>query len=536
MNDHFIGRLHQRRQQDHFFSCMLRLPYRFSAIQCLSLLCACWLWLLCPTSGLCTDLFPRITNIKGLDSFSHLPADQIFSYVQTIRKQTEKGKYYPEAEVIHPDQEAVIPKDMASPHIVWKDTFLRSNSWLVSLTLPDGSGFHRLTTHSIWVPEADVWSQVQKASGGMSIIIEITGVDRQDGLRVVTYTRRRVHISEDRFDARIVFKNAPLPFLKSKQHPELSQWLIGDVAAYGPPMVVLEGLNSCAHCHRFSANGKSFGIDFDRDGDKGGYLVADIESNMALTESDYFTWNEFSGLGTDSMGLLFAMFNQVMFSQLFFPIAGKIAVYDRQNGDASRLPGADLDDKVQTCPEFSPDEKRLVFARAPKDHDLLGVMNGKKFLKPSPGETIKDLNAKYRIRFDLYVQPFNRGKGGKARPLKGASKNGKSNYFPRYSPDGKWIIFCQSDTGLVLQPDSTLYSVPAMGGQAKRLRCNSGRMNSWHSFTPNGHWLVFASKAVTPFTEVLIAHFNTDVVLSLLFIFSEVDSAKDHIQFNSKIR
>ena len=35
-------------------------------------------------------------------------------------------------------------------------------------------------------------------------------------------------------------------------------------------------------------------------------------------------------------------------------------------------------------------------------------------------------------------------------------------------------------------------------------------MNSWHSFTPNGHWLVFASKAVTPFTEVLISHFNTD--------------------------
>ena len=77
---------------------------------------------------------------------------------------------------------------------------------------------------------------------------------------------------------------------------------------------------------------------------------------------------------------------------------------------------------------------------------------------------------------------------------------------PALSPDGRWIAFNQSDTGLVLQPDSALYLVPAEGGKARRMRCNTGRMNSWHSWSPNSRWLVFASKAITPYTELLLTH------------------------------
>ena len=50
-------------------------------------------------------------------------------------------------------------------------------------------------------------------------------------------------------------------------------------------------------------------------------------------------------------------------------------------------------------------------------------------------------------RYDLYRVPFNGGKGGTAEPLRGASGNGRSNYFPKYSPDGRWIVAATS------QPD-----------------------------------------------------------------------------------
>ena len=74
-------------------------------------------------------------------------------------------------------------------------------------------------------------------------------------------------------------------------------------------------------------------------------------------------------------------------------------------------------------------------------------------------------------------------KGGKAEPMRGASGNGRSNYFPKFSPDGRWIVFCQASNYMLLQPDSQLYIIPAAGGEARRLGCNLGRMNSWHTWS-----------------------------------------------------
>ena len=96
--------------------------------------------------------------------------------------------------------------------------------------------------------------------------------------------------------------------------------------------------------------------------------------------------------------------------------------------------------------------------------------------------------------FDLYRIPFNDGQGGKAEPLAGASNNGRSNYFPKYSPDGKWIVFCQAKSYMLLQPDSELYIIPGRGRRGAAAACNTPRMNSWHSWSPNGQWLVFSSK------------------------------------------
>jgi tetratricopeptide (TPR) repeat protein len=61
---------------------------------------------------------------------------------------------------------------------------------------------------------------------------------------------------------------------------------------------------------------------------------------------------------------------------------------------------------------------------------------------------------------------------------------------------------------MLLQPDSELYIVPAQGGEARRLRCNMGRMNSWHSWSPNGKWLVFSSKAYSVYTQLFLTHID----------------------------
>ncbi len=61
-----------------------------------------------------------------------------------------------------------------------------------------------------------------------------------------------------------------------------------------------------------------------------------------------------------------------------------------------------------------------------------------------------------------------------------------------------------------MRPDSQLYIVPAQGGEARRMRCNTPLMNSWHSFSPNGRWLVFSSKSRSPYTQMYLTHIDRD--------------------------
>jgi tetratricopeptide (TPR) repeat protein len=170
---------------------------------------------------------------------------------------------------------------------------------------------------------------------------------------------------------------------------------------------------------------------------------------------------------------------------------------------------------VLTIPCWTPDGKSILFARAKAKHfDESGIHNGsvakqqdliryKKFEKSY-------LDRDSLFKFDIYTIPFNSGKGGIATPVEGASKNGLSNYFPRVSPDRKWLVFCQAESFMLLQKDSKLVILPLSGGTPKVLNCNSQNMNSWHSWSPNSKWLIYSSKALGPFTQLFLTHINED--------------------------
>jgi len=102
------------------------------------------------------------------------------------------------------------------------------------------------------------------------------------------------------------------------------------------------------------------------------------------------------------------------------------------------------------------------------------------------------------------------GSSGEAEPIEGASHNGMSNFFAKFSPDGKWIVFTQAENYMLLMPDSLLYIIPAEGGEARRLRANTSNMNSWHSVSSNGKWLVFSSKVNTPYTQLFLTHIDEE--------------------------
>jgi Tol biopolymer transport system component len=146
------------------------------------------------------------------------------------------------------------------------------------------------------------------------------------------------------------------------------------------------------------------------------------------------------------------------------------------------------------------------------------------------------MNREFPIQFDIWRLPFNDGQGGSPEPLTGASKNGMSNYFARYSPDGRWIVFTQSKNGIMLQPDSRLFIVPSGGGVAREMRCNQKQFNSWHSWSPNGRWLLFSSKVNSMYTEIFITHIDengNDSVPVCLSQFSDANMAANLPEFVS---
>lgn len=304
---------------------------------------------------------------------------------------------------------------------------------------------------------------------------------------------------------------------------------MGNVSSYKEPRVILKNLSMCGFCHSFSLDGKTFGMDIDYKKDKGAYILAPVKKKMIISKKDIISWNDLTQLSDKipNMGLFskispcgryvitsvhekpfMAIMDDLYFSQLFFPITGELAYYSRGDNKFHLLPGADNPDYVQTSPAWSPDGKTIVFSLARVDRKLTDIIGDRRLLKIDPKVRIYELNKKYRIQYDLYKIPFNNGRGGRPETLEGASNNGKSNYFPRFSPDGRWIVFNQSDTGLVAQPSSLLYIVPSSGGVARKMTCNTALFNSWHSWSPNGKWLVFASKVNTPYTELFLTHID----------------------------
>jgi hypothetical protein len=192
-----------------------------------------------------------------------------------------------------------------------------------------------------------------------------------------------------------------------------------------------------------------------------------------------------------------------IYSLLFFPVNGSLAIYDRQTQILKELPGANLDEYVQSNAFWTPDGKNIIFSRSkalPRGTDTYKLtVDEKKILDQFENRTLP-------FKYDLYTIPFNNGVGGKAEPIKGAAENGKSNFFPAVSPNGKWLVYCQAENYMHLMPDSRLYIVPAKGGKAKMLKCNLFSLNSWHAWSPNSKWIVFASKSLNVFTDLFLTH------------------------------
>ena len=400
-----------------------------------------------------------------------------------------------------------------------------------------------------WTPDAATWAAVQSNSVAQPATVVITGY--RDGHTAFSQARIRITTSRDPVGAPIFYRDVPLmpaagvngviSPLAPTSIP-LIHWRLRDIRK-PESHTVLKDMPTCANCHSFSSDGKTFGMDIDGPAnDKGLYAVVPVQKHMSIQSKDMVHWNTDGKVGQTRVGFMSQVspdgryvvstfagpslklpdsyyvtnFLDYRFLQVFFPTRGILEWYSRATGLRTPLPGADDPLYVQTDGVWSPDGKYIVFARAearaPRTPGQAPALRAN-----DPNET--------QIKYDLYRIPFNEGKGGVPERIVGASENGLSNNFPKVSPDGRWIVFVQCKNGQLMRPDSQLYIVPFAGGVARRLRANTRLMNSWHSFSPNGRWLVFSSKARSPYTQMYLTHIDANGIDSPAILIENATAA-----------
>jgi Flp pilus assembly protein TadD len=484
----------------------------------------------------------------------------------------------------YPSEGAVFPPEITPPTFLWHDPSETAKRWVIEVSFASRADGIRLETAGerlqmgkidpkagpatpltpaqadthTWKPDEAAWTKIKRLSVKSPATIAISGFADGDSRNPVSAGKVRIFTSADPVGAPVFYRDVPLmlppPGQKGAIQPlpqaalPLIKWQIRNI---GEPQsrVVMENLPTCANCHSFSKDGKTFGLDLDGPrNDKGLYALVPVAKNMTIRNQDVIRWSSFHmnseakdsapavkrfgfmsqvspdgryvvtsigppdtenthqdevpGFAPGVLDRLYSTnFKSILFSQVFYPTRGILAWYDRKEKTMRALPGADDPQFVHTSAFWSPDGKFLIFSRA-RAVDPYPPGAAKPEQANDPNET--------QIQYDLYKIPFNEGKGGKAVPVEGASGNGMSNDFPKVSPDGRWIVWVQNKNGLLMRPDSRLYIVPFEGGKARLMNCNLSLMNSWHTFSPNGHWLAFSSKDRGPYTRLMLTHIDAN--------------------------
>ena len=421
--------------------------------------------------------------------------------------------------VDYPEDGAIFPPEITPPTFIWHDESNVAASWTIDVAFSDGSpAFHfqsagaRLRIGEIdprcvspsneppaltprqadahtWIPTTAAWQAIKLHSKEHAATVTITGVESGHPETAVSRGNVNIETSQDPVRAPIFYRDVPLIPSKgekgviqplAKQDLPLLAWRLRDI---GQPSsrLLLTGMHTCANCHSFSLDGKTFGMDIDGPAnDKGLYALASIKPQMSLRNQDVLSWSSIkdntaspsrigfmSQVSPDGRYIVTMLrdlraqlgksyflvnFQDYRFLQVFYPTRGILAWYDRVTGRRQPLPGADDERFVQTNAVWSPDSKFVVFARAEAR------------APETPGQTLpKHANdpQETQIKYDLYRIPFNGGKGGIAVPIEGASSNGMSNSFPKVSPDGRWIVFVESHNAELMRPTANSISSPS---------------------------------------------------------------------------
>jgi hypothetical protein len=321
----------------------------------------------------------------------------------------------------------------------------------------------------VYAPSATVWKLMSDAGRGKAALsYAIKGVNAATAGDVSTSPKRSIAFGEEDLLGGVYYWNAKAGTTVRYELGPLGKNAAKASTFISPKTV---GAGQCVGCHTLSRDGKRIALGIDVPVPTAVLKVID-----AVTKKPFFQQGTMFGGGAN-----FTSFSPDG-AQLAVSNGSSITIRDAATGMAL----VDPLDIIGTMPDWSADGKHIVYARSIAD-------------QPCSGDSCGQLAAS---KAEIVTTTFDGSGWSKAAPL--VPYAGKNNFYPAYSPDGKFVMFNRSpsDAASYDAPDAEVWFVAADGGQAVKLARASKSGDSWPRWTTTVQkyrggslmWLTFSSR------------------------------------------
>lgn len=190
-----------------------------------------------------------------------------------------------------------------------------------------------------------------------------------------------------------------------------------------------------------------------------------------------------------------------------------VVVYDVNNKQISTTSLLTDTTRMETFPSFSPDGKTLYYCST---------------RQTSMPQGYKD------VKYSICSIPFNPEAfsfGDKVDTLYNAGKTGLDATFPRISPDGRFLLFAETEYGCfaIWHKDSELRMIDLKDGSFHTLDAINGPdADSYHSWSGNSRWIIWASRRLDGlYSRLFIAHIDENGNASKPFLMPQKSTSHD---------
>lgn len=259
--------------------------------------------------------------------------------------------------------------------------------------------------------------------------------------------------------------------------------------------------HNCINCHSFSSNNSSRMM-FHVRGANGGTIICsdgslrktDTKTEKTISAGVYPSWHPDGKLIAFSVNNIIQTFHSVNHIRTeVTDTLSDLIVYDAERNLVFSPPEISSPEKFETFPSWSPDGKYLYYCSA----------------AALPYTRVKN------IRYDILRVPFDMDtfEAGAPDTVVNASQSGKSTSFPRISPDGRYLMYCQLDYGnfSIWHRESDILINDLQTGKTIDPPINSEDTESYHSWSSSGRWIIFSSRRSDGLhTQLFLSYFDAE--------------------------